>query len=307
MLLLLIFALQLLSNFGSPPILPSAELIASSRAEFIKSNPCIDSSKNIPCHIWVTGRSLSHNQLPRHIQGFSTRNKDWILHPIDDEEMRRFMKSIFSGTRVLWAFDHINHQLGASRADIWRLAVLWIYGGVYIDLDADILTPLSQVIQSNDSFILGTEGNPLGQCYKPEFHLNHSVIHTTADWYQGKSILQWTIFSEPGHLFLERALKNVVELITLEYKRQSVVVYESHEGPAMLVFCCTGPVIFTASILEVINEQHENVTYRYVGRDFSIYGGEFKAKGFQDTMNGARYESLMNHRKAPFLKKYEND
>jgi mannosyltransferase OCH1-like enzyme len=36
----------------------------------------------------------------------------------------------------------------ASKADIWRYAVLYTYGGMYIDDDSDMKTPLDEVRRS---------------------------------------------------------------------------------------------------------------------------------------------------------------
>ena len=48
------------------------------------------------------------------------------------------MGDVFFNTSVLWAYNLINPELGAAKADIWRMAVLWKYGGVYIDADATV-------------------------------------------------------------------------------------------------------------------------------------------------------------------------
>jgi mannosyltransferase OCH1-like enzyme len=36
---------------------------------------------------------------------------------------------------------------GAAKADIWRLAVVWRYGGVYVDSDVVALRPFREVLQ----------------------------------------------------------------------------------------------------------------------------------------------------------------
>jgi len=45
------------------------------------------------------------------------------------------MNTVFAGTSLLWAYHIINNRAGAAKADIWRYAVLWAYGGAYIDDD----------------------------------------------------------------------------------------------------------------------------------------------------------------------------
>jgi len=59
----------------------------------------------------------------------------FISYPIDNEEKDEFMKTAFAGTSLLWAYNIINSRAGAAKADIWRYAVLWAYGGAYIDDD----------------------------------------------------------------------------------------------------------------------------------------------------------------------------
>lgn len=40
-------------------------------------------------------------------------------------------------------------QIGAAQADFWRLLVIYKYGGVYMDIDAHLVWPLSSVIKKN--------------------------------------------------------------------------------------------------------------------------------------------------------------
>ncbi|RYY75949.1 hypothetical protein EON63_18875 [archaeon] len=42
-------------------------------------------------------------------------------------------------------YDLINPLVGAARADVWRYAVLYTYGGVYLDDDSDMKTPFDDV------------------------------------------------------------------------------------------------------------------------------------------------------------------
>ena len=53
---------------------------------------------------------------------------------------------IASGTSVEWAYRLIRAPpYFASKADLWRYAVLYTFGGMYIDDDSDIKTPLDEV------------------------------------------------------------------------------------------------------------------------------------------------------------------
>ena len=130
------------SSWESMPVFPAFDVIANARKEY--STNC--SNRKIPCLIWITSKLVSPRDIPPHIKSFIERNKKWNVNLIDDNSLHRFMYSIFNGTKILWAFDMINPKIGAARVDIWRIALLWVFGGVYLDLDADLLTPLDQVI-----------------------------------------------------------------------------------------------------------------------------------------------------------------
>ena len=131
-------------NFNVLPLMPNDETLRGLREESSLEINC-GVKRNIPCHVWITAKKISPQTIPAHMKNFFNRNKSWKIHLIDDDKMTNFMRSAFNGTRVLWAFELIHPKLGAARADIWRLAVLYVYGGVYIDIDADLLLPLDKV------------------------------------------------------------------------------------------------------------------------------------------------------------------
>ena len=43
--------------------------------------------------------------------------------------------AIWLGLILQWAYNAINPKLGAAKADVWRYAVMWCYGGFYMDYD----------------------------------------------------------------------------------------------------------------------------------------------------------------------------
>ena len=56
----------------------------------------------------------------------------------DDNDCREFIKTHFK-PEVLWAYDSLTP--GAYKADLWRYCVLFIHGGIYLDIK---YTPLNQ-------------------------------------------------------------------------------------------------------------------------------------------------------------------
>lgn len=124
--------------------------------------------------------------------------------------------------------------------------MLWAFGGFYSDDDSFIGTPLSTIVQENDSMILTPEKGTYAECYYPTYKLSkESQNRTNVNQIQlsssySRPIVNWAIFSEPGSLVLENALRNIVDIFKHEYLGRSVI----HLKPSLMrsynVFCSTG-------------------------------------------------------------------
>lgn len=65
---------------------------------------------------------------------------------MDDAEAADFIKMHFPG-KIFEAYSKL--QIGAAKADLWRLLVVKKYGGVYLDMDAHFAWPLGYIIRPN--------------------------------------------------------------------------------------------------------------------------------------------------------------
>lgn len=122
------------------PILP---------AEFARLPDEDFNGKLIPRHLWLTFRNApnSSDEVKPHLQKLFNRHieQNWTIHLWDDQLMLEFLETKFQNTSLLWAYKIIHPKLGVSRSDIWRYAVLWYYGGVYMDDDSFIDSPFDNV------------------------------------------------------------------------------------------------------------------------------------------------------------------
>lgn len=102
----------------------------------------------IPKIIWQTNFS-NRATLPVYINYLFNRlmSLDWEYRYVSTEERLEFIKA-HASERVANAFEQLTD--GASQADFWRLFTLNYYGGVYMDIDAHALWPLSSMIQPED-------------------------------------------------------------------------------------------------------------------------------------------------------------
>lgn len=108
--------------------------------------PAVDPyyKKHIPRRLWIAVKDRK-DDLPGTLKQFFARNQNWNITVCDNLCKDNFMSTVFAGTCILWAYNAINPAVGAAKADIWRYAVLYTYGGVYLDDDSDIRKPLDEV------------------------------------------------------------------------------------------------------------------------------------------------------------------
>jgi len=65
------------------------------------------------------------------IELLKSQHPRFTHHLYDDNDCREFIKTHFKPD-VLWAYDSL--VPGAYKADLWRLCILFINGGIYVDI-----------------------------------------------------------------------------------------------------------------------------------------------------------------------------
>jgi len=142
----------------------------------------------IPKIVHVTSRSRCVTPIIAHnILWWKLRGHSFYFH--DDKAIMRLLNMIqweeyFPGLHsVVWC------ARGASLADIWRYLVVWIYGGIYTDID-----------NSPNKF-------------------NEESINATDDSYfplEGLGVMaQYFFASSPGHPLMVHALKEAIRMLSL--------------------------------------------------------------------------------------------
>jgi mannosyltransferase OCH1-like enzyme len=124
------------SNTSQIPAVNSTPAIVNNNEQSIIIKNTLPFKENvyslIPLNIFQTWKTLS---LPRGMRNtvntLKRQNPEFKYHLYDDEMCREFIKSHFS-TDILYAFDKLIP--GAYKADLWRYCVLYIHGGIYLDI-----------------------------------------------------------------------------------------------------------------------------------------------------------------------------
>ena len=130
---------------------------------------------NIPKTIYQTWKT---NNLHPKIEEIRRRilniNPGYMFDLFDDIEIDNFINRHFD-ERTYDAFSKL--KVGAARADFWRYCVLYINGGVYLDIDSEIIKPLKNLINEDDQCIITREGNPgVFNNWVMIFERNHPIL-----------------------------------------------------------------------------------------------------------------------------------
>ncbi|RXJ78327.1 glycosyl transferase [Aliarcobacter skirrowii] len=105
-------------------------------------------SSLVPKIIWQTNYS-NVVTLPIYINYLFNRlmSLDWEYRYVSTEDRLEYIKQN-APKNYIYAFEQLTD--GAAQADFWRLFVLNNIGGVYMDIDAHIVLPLSKLIKPED-------------------------------------------------------------------------------------------------------------------------------------------------------------
>jgi hypothetical protein len=110
-------------------------------------------NKVIPKIIFRTG-PFKLDQLPYviqlHLDKVIKNNPDYIQVYFDDNDCRNFIKEFFP--QYLPEYDVLIPT--AFKADLWRLLVMYKYGGIYNDLGHYYITPISDIVTKIDQTVL---------------------------------------------------------------------------------------------------------------------------------------------------------
>lgn len=130
---------------------------------------------NIPKIIYQTWKTKNlHKDIKRVRDNIQLLNPDYTMVLYDDADMEQFIKDNFDDA-VYRSYMRLN--VGASKADFWRYCILYINGGVYLDIDSDIIRPLNQLIIGDEQCIITREKNAgIFNQWIMVFQKNHPIL-----------------------------------------------------------------------------------------------------------------------------------
>jgi len=100
---------------------------------------------NIPKIIWQTNFT-NRCTLPVYLNYLFNRlmAPSWQYNFVSTEERATFIREHMDEATYQ---AYLKLTVGAAQADLWRLVVLYVHGGVYLDIDATLIWPLSSSLK----------------------------------------------------------------------------------------------------------------------------------------------------------------
>jgi mannosyltransferase OCH1-like enzyme len=163
----------------------------------------------------------------------------------DDLDCELLIKNNFND-EIYNTYKKINPSYGAMRADFFRYCVLYLYGGIYLDIKSKINYPIFKIINKNDICILDI----------PRSHLE--PWRTNSPTYE-----QWLLIFSPRHPYLLSIINQMYKDINNKYIPEIINgVPLSTKGKILHI---TGPDAFTRAVNNFIQNNnkilHRNIDY----------------------------------------------
>lgn len=183
----------------------------------------------------------------------------------DDKDCRDFIQKFFP-LEVLKAYDNL--VPGAYKADLWRLCVLYIYGGIYLDIK-----------------LVGVNGFKLIELTENE----HFVLDRVPN-----GIFNSLMVCKKGNIFLLKSIHQIIKNCKMNYYGSTAL---SPTGPQML-----GKVALNYKIPINVDLIHHRKGGYIIYKNRFIFSTEYpeynseRLKTYQ-SLNTERYDHLWNKRK----------
>ena len=103
---------------------------------------------SIPMIIYQTekNKNIIPDKVYKNIKTYASNYKHFIY---DDTECKAFLKKYYKPI-VLDKFNSI--QSGAHKADLWRYCILFLYGGIYLDIKTVLIKPIKYIFNKKYTF-----------------------------------------------------------------------------------------------------------------------------------------------------------
>ena len=194
--------------------------------------------------------TFKNNNLPKEIINGMEQNKKMCpnceFRFYDDDACDSFIKKYFP-EEVFNAYKKLNPIYGAMKADFFRYCVLYIIGGIYIDIKTKIKVPIFTLIGPDDICILDIPKrlDLFRNCSKPTYE-------------------QWLLIFAPGHPYLKSIISLIVYYTQIKYEPKYIC--NTWLTTKQKILNVTGPDAFSKAIY-ISNSIYKRILHRHINYD----------------------------------------
>jgi hypothetical protein len=139
--------------------------------------------ENIPKIIYMCHKKL--DEIKIYSKNWEKLNPDYKIILYDDDMCKKMLIDNYPQI-YLDIFNYVEN--GPIKADFWRLCVLYLYGGVYVDADIEPIMPLNSFLEPDIYFVTVATYEEQYK-FNPNFIIcrkNNKIIKNCIDWYINK-------------------------------------------------------------------------------------------------------------------------
>lgn len=138
--------------------------------------------------------------------------------------------------KIYQIYKHINNEHLSVKSDILRYVLIYLYGGVYLDIKSYSIDSLDKLIKS-DKIQLYNWCEP-----NVDFKLKQKLFPRMSKMKQAE-IVQWCLIYPPKHIIIKKVLYNLIKNYNLYLSKNLFNVFEF-----------SGPTLYTNTINQVIKD-----------------------------------------------------
>ena len=171
---------------------------------------------------------------------------DWEQIIFGDKETEEFLMDYFgSAHQITKAYYLINNKYGAAKADLIRYTIIYVFGGLYLDMKSCISNKKLPEIPNDKDIIV----SHWKQIYKPQSHL-----------FTNGELQNWYIYARPRSPILWEIIERTVQNIMILHEKPYLEpIYKgmclSESESKGIVLTTTGPIVLSLTIL---NSKYKN-------------------------------------------------
>ena len=159
----------------------------------------IEKSNDIPKKIIQCHKNI--DIVPNYVtNNVKDKNPDWEYNFYDNSQQLKFLKEEYG---QVFADKYKSFKKGAHKCDLFRVCWLYKYGGIYIDIDTEIIKPLDDIVKNVNHFTI-MQNDMRGLYYNDIISNIFGVKH--------KTLINSFIITNRGNKYIKKCIEDIMKV-----------------------------------------------------------------------------------------------